>query len=199
MKHAGTSFDTTEMAALYALGALSQQEARAFEDHLSACDECSAEVESFEATVSVLALADEQEPPPRARARLMAELNGGAKGDGREPEIDIAAIKSVHANDGEWIKVSEGIEYKMLHVDRQSRLITSLVRMGPGTALPMHRHQGVEQFFILEGDCNVHGERLGPGDFHRATPGSVHRDTYTVEGTLFLLIAPERFEVLSTL
>jgi anti-sigma factor ChrR (cupin superfamily) len=128
-------------------------------------------------------------------------LNGGQKdkGEGREPEREVAAFKSIHAGDGEWIKAGEGIEYKTLHVDRQSRLVTSLVRMGPGTSLPMHRHQGVEQFFILEGDCNVHGERLGPGDFHRATPGSVHRDTYTVEGTLFLLIAPERFEVLSTL
>jgi anti-sigma factor RsiW len=67
MKHEGASFETTEMAALYALGALSQHEARIFEDHLSTCRQCRAEVESFDATVSVLALADEQEPPPRVR------------------------------------------------------------------------------------------------------------------------------------
>jgi quercetin dioxygenase-like cupin family protein len=73
---------------------------------------------------------------------------------------------------------------------------TSLVRMLPGTRLPMHRHKGVEQFFVLEGDCHVHDEVLGPGDYHRAEAGSIHESTYTESGTLFLLIAPPDYEII---
>ena len=76
------------------------------------------------------------------------------------------------------------------------RIATSLVRMLPGTALPVHQHIGVEQFFVIEGDCHVAGQKLTPGDYHRAEAGSIHESTYTVDGTLFLLIAPERYEVL---
>jgi anti-sigma factor ChrR (cupin superfamily) len=198
MKHEGASVEMTEMAALYALGALSQHEARAFEGHLAECDDCKTELESFEETVAVLSVGDEQEPPPGVRDRLIGSLNGGPAGGG-EDRGPAGEIASVHAGEGDWTEISAGIRVKTLNFDKVSGLVTALVKMMPGTSLPMHRHQGVEQFFVLEGDCNVHGERLGPGDFHRALPGSVHRDTYTVEGTLLLLIAPQQYEVLSTL
>jgi anti-sigma factor ChrR (cupin superfamily) len=81
-------------------------------------------------------------------------------------------------------------------MDNSSGLATSLVRMRAGTSLPRHRHRGVEQFFVIEGDCRVHGEKLGPGDYHRAETGSVHESTYTLDGTLFLLVAPDSYEVL---
>jgi anti-sigma factor ChrR (cupin superfamily) len=70
--------------------------------------------------------------------------------------------------------------------------------MLPGTRLPAHRHIGAEQFFILEGDCNVHGQSLGPGDFHIAASDTVHESTYTVNGTLFLLIGPRGYEILGS-
>ena len=92
--------------------------------------------------------------------------------------------------------MQEGVLLKKLYVDQASGIATSLVRMQPGTALPVHQHLGVEQFLVIEGDCNVAGKTLGPGDYHRAASGSIHETTYTVEGTLFLLVAPERYEVL---
>jgi anti-sigma factor ChrR (cupin superfamily) len=195
MRHAGADERMTEMAALYALGSLSQHEARAFEDHLGECAECRSEVESFEATALALAIADEQEPPPRLRDELTGRLNGAPAEEKRPPGC-FEEIASIHTGDGQWVEISAGIHAKTLNYDKSSGLVTSLMKMEPGTALPVHRHRGVEQFFILEGDCYVHGEKLGPGDFHRAVTGSVHQETYTVEGTLFLLIAPEDFEVL---
>jgi len=76
--------------------------------------------------------------------------------------------------------------------------MTSLVRMAPGTGLPRHQHLGVEQFLIIEGDCIVHGERLGPGDYHRALSGSVHETTTTENGTTFLLVAPKEYRILES-
>jgi anti-sigma factor ChrR (cupin superfamily) len=199
MKHRAATEQTRETAALYALGALSQHEARAFEEHLEqGCEICRAEVESFEMTTEALALAaPDEEPPLRLRDELLSRINGDEQDKPKSPEPSFSnVIVSLHANEGEWKQLCKGVHLKKLYTDEQTGLATSIVRMEAGTGLPMHRHTGVEQFYILEGDCVVHGERLGPGDYHRAEPGSIHETTYTIEGTLFLLIAPESYEVL---
>jgi anti-sigma factor ChrR (cupin superfamily) len=105
-------------------------------------------------------------------------------------------LQSILASEGEWREIQEGVSLKKLYMDKATGIATSLVRMLPGTALPVHKHLGVEQFYVIEGDCNVAGQRLGPGDYHRAGAGSTHESTYTIGGTLFLLIAPERYVVL---
>ena len=114
------------------------------------------------------------------------------------PEVDRpATLLSILGRDREWIQVAEGIQVKQFFVDEASGIQTSLVKMAPGASLPAHRHTGVEQVFILEGDCNLNGEVLGPGDYHRAEGGSIHEITRTTNGTLFLLVAPANYEVLS--
>ena len=190
----------TDVAALYALGALSQHEARSFEQHLEeGCEECGAELESFAQTVRALAFStSDEQPPARVRSELLARLdNPGAGHSGVSTESSEAKrIFSVLASDGGWQELENGILFKPLHLDKKTGIATSLVRMPPGAALPVHQHLGVEQFFIIEGDCIVDGQRLGAGDYHRAEAGTIHETTYTVGGTLFLLIAPERYDVL---
>ncbi|MEK6408297.1 MAG: cupin domain-containing protein [Acidobacteriota bacterium] len=192
--------EMTDVAALYALGALSQHEARSFEEHLAeGCDACSAELESFAETVRALAFsARDEQPPARVRAELFARLSKSASGrpDESARAGDAKQVVSVLASEGEWRELQKGVLLKNFYVDQATGIATSLVRMQPGTALPIHQHIGVEQFFVIEGDCNVAGQRLGPGDYHRAEAGSIHQTTYTVDGTLFLLVAPERYEVL---
>lgn len=199
MKHAAASEHISETAALYALGALSQHEARAFEQHIEqGCEVCRSELDSLETTVGALAFAAlDIEPPPRVRNELLSriDVDEGRKPKSSEPTFS-NVIVSLHVNEGEWKELCKGVHLKKLYTDEQTGLATSLVRMEAGTGLPTHRHTGVEQLYILEGDCHVHGERLGPGDYHRAERGSIHETTYTIEGTLFLLIAPESYEVL---
>jgi anti-sigma factor ChrR (cupin superfamily) len=192
--------EMTDVAALYALGALSQHEARSFEEHLGeGCDICQAELESFEQTVRAVAFGiAEAEPPARVRAELLAKVSKSVAEQTGEsvPTGDLGQFVSILASEGKWRELREGVLLKKLHVDQATGIATSLVRMLPGTALPCHQHLGVEQFFVIEGDCNVAGQRLTSGDYHRAEAGSIHETTYTVDGTLFLLIAPERYEVL---
>ncbi|MEK7832574.1 MAG: cupin domain-containing protein, partial [Acidobacteriota bacterium] len=109
---------------------------------------------------------------------------------------EFSPVFSLYANEGEWLEIGPGLTAKTLFVDQTLGTVTSLVKMAPGGALPPHRHKGDEQFYVLEGDCNVHGTLLGPGDFHRAAPGSVHESTFTVGGTTFLLVAPADYEIL---
>lgn len=190
----------TELAALHALGALSQNEARAFEYHLAeGCEVCGTELGSFERTIADLALsAPEAEPSADVLRRLLTKVSGlpSSRAVNAVSEIASDQFVSIHADDGRWQEVQDGILLKTLYVDQASGIATSLVRMTAGTALPAHQHLGVEQFFVIEGDCNVAGQILGPGDYHRASTGTTHDSTYTVDGTLFLLIAPEHYEVL---
>lgn len=190
----------TELAAPHALGALSQHEARAFSEHLAeGCVACEAEFESFERTVDGLALGSfEVEPPDEVRVRLVArinELDSDATGVA-DSKVASEQFVSIHAAQGEWQEVQAGVMLKTLYIDQANGIATSLVRMMAGTALPAHHHLGVEQFYVIEGDCNVDGRRLGPGDYHRAAAGSIHDMTCTVDGTMFLLIAPEHYEVM---
>ncbi|MFP5265119.1 MAG: cupin domain-containing protein [Blastocatellia bacterium] len=202
MKHLIAPDEMIEVAASYALGALSQQEARAFEDHLAeGCRACKAELESFEATLVALAFAEEAGAPSvRVRDELLSRFRGETSADDgppAEPWSDAHNFISIRGSEGRWRKAAEGVSVKQLYVDSASGITTSLVRMEAGTSLPMHQHQGVEQFYIIEGDCHVGGDVLGPGDYHRAAAGSIHEKTYTVNGTMFLLVAPKNYEVLN--
>ena len=196
MRHNISQDEMREMAALYALGALSQHEARIFEEHMTeGCDFCHSELEAFEQVVDAIALdAGQQEPSPDVRDRLIAAIND-TPAEAKRGEQKIVSIRS---NDGKWIEAQEGIFCKPLYFDKASGMATSLVKMMPGKSLIAHMHEGVEQFYILEGDCNVCGEILGPGDYHRAPAGTIHETTSTVNGTMFLLVAPLQYEGLKT-
>lgn len=202
-----TTEQMQEMAALYVLGALTQHEARAVESYLTESRNGFAEeLAAFEAVACELALAaTEQAPAPGIRQSLLAsiaaESQAAAKEDLHFPiasSHQLTQIFSLRSGEGEWREFGPGMSAKTLFVDQPRGIVTSLVRMMPGTSLPPHKHKGDEQFYVLEGDCHVHGSRLGPGDFHRAAPGSVHNSTYTVNGTTFLLIAPADYEVLQS-
>lgn len=196
MTHRAADDRIIEMAALYALGAMNQSEARAFENHLAeGCEACLAEVAAFEMVAGNIGLAaDEAEPDSEVRNLLLARLP--REGSRSEPKFS-PEIFSVRADEGEWNQVEEGILIKVLSMDAASGLATSLVKMSPGMRLEPHRHKGVEELFILEGDCDINGEKLGPGDYHRAAPGSIHMSTHTVDGTMFLLRARMDYEAIS--
>ena len=200
MTDGASTHEMTDVAALYALGALSQNEARSFEQHLDeGCAECSAELDSFANTVKALAFsAPDEQPPARVRTKLLARMgkSGYTQPEAAMNTSDANELVSVLASEGEWQEVQNGVLLKRLYIDKTTGIATSLVRMQPGTALPIHQHLGVEQFFVIEGDCYVAGQTLGAGDYHRAEAGTIHETTYTVDGTLLLLIAPERYEVL---
>lgn len=200
MIHSAAEDNLRETAALYALGALSQSEARAFEDHLATdqCEVCLKELETFDALALEIGLSvDEAVPPPQLRESLIERVTEKASpATEAGPRADEGSMLSIHGDEMEWTEAGPGILIKELYVDEARGVTTSLVKMLPGTSLPVHRHTGAEQFFIIEGDCTVHGEVLRQGDYHRAAPGTIHYRTYTDQGTLFLLIAPSKYEYL---
>ncbi|HEV7844480.1 MAG TPA: cupin domain-containing protein [Pyrinomonadaceae bacterium] len=197
--HRFSDEEMTERASLYALGALSQWEARAFEEHLSeGCELCATELQSFEETTRSLALAaPEAEPPARAREKLLSLVAGEMHSDSTALcDAALPSLVTLRADEGEWHTAGTGVLVKQLFTDPQTRMVTTLVKMKPGTRIPLHRHSGIEQCYVLEGDFHADNQKLGAGDFHIAHAGSIHEPVYTLEGALVLIIAPQGYEVL---
>jgi anti-sigma-K factor RskA len=96
VKHERATEETQETAALYALGALSQFESRAFEMHLrSGCPVCENELARFEEVVgSIGTLAPPAEPPPHIRDQLLAQVEK----ESRIPQAGLQSQRSVESS-----------------------------------------------------------------------------------------------------
>jgi anti-sigma factor ChrR (cupin superfamily) len=202
---------TCELAALYALGALEREEARPFERHLDeGCAACAAEVEAHAATCDALALAaPDAAPPSGARARLLERVSAEREGARPEtsarpappaaaPETSVSELLVVRAGEGEWVETADaGVFVKLLFADREREMVTTLVRMSPGSRIPRHRHRGAEQCLVLEGDVSSGPHTLSAGDFNCAPEGSVHDELTSARGALLLIVSPESYEVLA--
>jgi anti-sigma factor ChrR (cupin superfamily) len=189
VKHKSAADEIIAQASFHALGALSQHEARAFENHLAAgCEVCAAEENSFKSVVSALGLAAaEVEPPARVRAKFLTRLGQSAK---RAPaKVDLDSFVTIRAGEGEWHAASEGVLVKTLFVDQKTGAVTSLFKFNAGAHAPRHLHQANEQCLVVEGDFHLNDESFGPGDYTCAMAGSVHESAYSVNGALLLIVA----------
>jgi len=103
------------------------------------------------------------------------------------------ALRSHHVKPQtmEWKATSfDGVEMKPLYADRESGLLTVLLRMAPGAVLPDHEHVQVEQTYVLEGtlvdkEGPETGLTVGPGEYVARPPGSRHA-AWTPQGGLML-------------
>jgi anti-sigma factor ChrR (cupin superfamily) len=198
MKHTAAGDETGERASLYALGALSQHEARAFEEHLAeGCEDCAADLRSFEEVAGALALAAPAPAPPAgARAKLAERLaqNGPAP---KPAPAGAEQFHTVRESEGDWREMFDGIFVKRLFVDRMRSTVTSLYKFSPGAQIPPHPHGGVEECYVLEGDLEANGEALGPGDYTCAPAGSFHPSVRTEGGAMVLIIEQASRETLA--
>jgi anti-sigma factor ChrR (cupin superfamily) len=198
MSHTTVDEEAAGRAALYALGALEGGEAREFEEHLAAgCAACEAELREFETVAGDLGLAAAgAEPPAGVRARLLALVSGEKGGGGTNlAPGDAAGFLVVRAGEGRWRPTDdEGVTFKLLFADRERGTMTTLVRMEPGSRIRSHRHLGVEQCLVLEGDVRSGAVGMKAGDFNCSMPGSVHEELMTDNGALLLLVSPECYE-----
>jgi quercetin dioxygenase-like cupin family protein len=205
--------DMSEWAALYALDALPADEKEAFEQYLKqATKQAAAELESFLEIAGKLGFSPAPaEPPASLRSQLMERI--GSAAGATEGVSDAGNISSVGANPVllnqagllisrsgaiPWAAGSvPGVQVKPLFVDGVRNYSTALVRMAPGTIYPSHRHQDVEELFLLEGDLLVEGLRMAPGDYCRAEPDSLHGQVRTDAGALFLVLASNANEIVA--
>jgi anti-sigma factor ChrR (cupin superfamily) len=190
--HRPTEF-IVEQAALYALGALSQHEARAFAERLAEGDTAYAtELQAFERVVEALSFSvPEVTPSNTVRERLLAQVAAAPQ----RAQPATAQLVATRYKEVQWKDCGNGVFAKLLFRDPVARTVTRLYKLAPGTVFTEHVHPGAEQCFILEGDFIVNGESFGPGDFHCAPLGSTHQHITTTQGTTLLVITPADYRM----
>lgn len=110
------------------------------------------------------------------------------------------ASRAVQVANLPWEKTRfPGCEVKTLLLDRDSGLLTVLMRMAPGAVLPDHEHVLIEQTYMLEGrlvdrEGPDAGLEVGPGEFVWRPAGSRH-SAWCPDGGLMLAVfqVPNKF------
>ena len=100
----------------------------------------------------------------------------------------------------EWKKTRfPGCEVKGLLFDKESGVVTALMKFAPGAVLPDHEHVKIEQTYVLEGklvdkEGPAKDLTVGPGEFVWREAGSRHV-ACTPEGGLMLAMfqVPNKF------
>ena len=122
--------------------------------------------------------------------------------DAPTPSTVAHDLRSRHVRVGEleWKQTRfPGCEVKTLLFDRDSGLVTALMRFAPGAVLPDHEHVKIEQTYVLEGklvdkEGPAKDLTVGPGEFVWREAGSRHV-AWTPQGGLMLAMfqVPNRF------
>jgi anti-sigma factor ChrR (cupin superfamily) len=106
----------------------------------------------------------------------------------------------VRPADMEWQKTRfPGCEVKTLLFDKETGLVTALMRFAPGAVLPDHEHVKIEQTYMLEGklvdkEGPDAGLSVGPGEYVWRPAGSRHV-AWCPEGgmTIAMFQVPNKF------
>ena len=76
-----------------------------------------------------------------------------------------------------WIETSPGNKMKVIYHDPQTGMLTILAKLAPGSGIPAHVHEDLEQTYVLEGSLvDAEGECTA-GNFVIRAKGSRHAPT----------------------
>ena len=184
----GSNDDLHELAVLHALGSLEGRDKVAFEEHLrQGCDTCASDVRSFVETANLIGESVPAVTPQRLRNRLLSKIGNSPRVPGIVLEQN--GILIARSEELAWQPIASGVFLKPLFEDKARKYDTSLVRMDAGAHIPSHHHAAIEEVFLLSGDLHVEGQVMRAGDYCRADSGTIHGETFTDDGCLFLLMA----------
>ncbi len=196
-----------DQAVLYALDAMSPDEASRYAGHLEDCPVCRAEAESQRAAADQLAfLAPEADPRPDLGSRILEAVRSSTRASRKPieaqpwkqwaPSSDSGELTFVPGAEAEWEPTAvAGIDARRLFVDRTARRVTMLVRMAAGTSYPGHIHGGTEECYVLSGDLRVGSMVMHAGDYQRAEAGTQHPAQSTDRGCMLFLISSLHDEI----
>jgi anti-sigma factor ChrR (cupin superfamily) len=76
-----------------------------------------------------------------------------------------------------WIEMAPGNKMKVIYHDPASDLLTILSKLDPGSGIPAHVHEDLEQTFVLEGSLRDDEGECTAGNFVIRAKGSHHSPT----------------------
>ena len=106
------------------------------------------------------------------------------------------ASRFVNVESLPWEKTRfPGVEMKTLLLDRESGVVTSLMKFAPGARLPDHEHVLIEQTYVLEGSLVCGEGECKAGEYVWRPAGSRHEAWAGPQGGLMLAMfqVPNKF------
>jgi anti-sigma factor ChrR (cupin superfamily) len=176
-----------ERVCAYALRALASSDVPEVEAHISSCPECRRELETLRPTIDAFVSwpRDVLRPPASLQERLAQRISIDT---GRAPLSPVTRQWS----EPEWEEVAPGISCKLLATDTETHRVSMLVRLAPGVHYPPHRHAGVEELHLLDGELWIDDRKLYPGDYNRGEPGSSDQRVWSETGCTCVLMISTR-------
>lgn len=92
----------------------------------------------------------------------------------------------------EWEEVAPGIFCKLLANDAERHRASMLVRLLPNVEYPPHRHAGLEELHLLEGELWIDDNKFFPGDYNRAEFPTGDKRVWSETGCTCVLITSTR-------
>jgi anti-sigma factor ChrR (cupin superfamily) len=120
-------------------------------------------------------------PSESLRARLAQRIAAETGGEPLLPPL-------TDWREPEWQDVAAGISCKLLAQDADSEMVSMLVRLAPRGEYPPHKHAGVEELHLLDGELWIDERKLYPGDYNRAEPDTGDRRVWSETGCICVLI-----------
>lgn len=136
------------------------------------------------ALVAALDALREPDPGPdpdadRGRERVRRRLLPRIAADSTERHLTLPA-----AGAG-WQPFGDGLTIKVLN--EADGVMSYLLRLAPGAALPPHRHPVDEECVVLEGEVHIGALRIGPGGYHLGRRDVLHDRLLSPGGALIFL------------
>ena len=188
-----SSDQAIELAVLKSLHALDGQDAEA----LANCGNCPLgqtllASQGFEDTVAAMTagISRPTQPSPELKGKIFAAI--GEAEPCKEPVQKNETQGGYHFigdQEGEWKSLPGGkVRLKTLSDLPDASHTTILLEADPGAVFLPHAHEGMEEILLLSGDLDTVGRRLGPGDYLRHDPNTIHAKAVSENGCRALLI-----------
>lgn len=150
--------------------------------HISLCDECRAQLASFDSVGG--ALLEESDAAIMAEdsfAETMRLITSGAMAPLPEPSRPVgravlpAPVRDYVGGDLDkvkWQSIGMGVKQSILRTSKDASI--RLLYIPAGTAVPDHGHRGMELTLVLQGAFVDETDRFGPGDIEIADEELTH-------------------------
>ena len=87
------------------------------------------------------------------------------------------ASRFINTDEVPWVETSPGNKMKVIYHDPASGMLTILSMLAPGSGIPAHMHEDLEQTYVLEGSLVDDEGECTAGNFVIRVKGSRHAPT----------------------
>src|SRR4051794_23617175 len=90
---------------------------------------------------------------------------------------DTPLSRIIPVHDIAWTNLRPGVQVKRIWEDPPTQRLSMMLRFEPGVEIPLHRHDGDELVYVIEGSLTDESGTITTGNFGYRPNGCVHTIT----------------------